>query len=31
MRGRVLTPEDDKAGAAPAAVISHRYWDAGAE
>src|SRR5829696_2083755 len=26
MRGRVLTPEDDKAGAAPAAVISHRYW-----
>lgn len=26
MRGRVLTVEDDKAGAAPAAVISHRYW-----
>ncbi len=26
MRGRVLTIEDDKAGAAPAAVISHRYW-----
>ena len=27
MRGRVLTPEDDKAGAAPAAVMSHRYWE----
>ena len=27
MRGRVLTPEDDKAGAEPAAVISHRYWE----
>ena len=27
MRGRVLTPEDDKAGAQPAAVISHRYWE----
>jgi predicted permease len=27
MRGRVLTPEDDKPGAAPAAVISHRYWE----
>src|SRR5689334_21613052 len=26
MRGRVLTPEDDKAGAEPAAVISNRYW-----
>ena len=26
MRGRVLTPEDDKPGAEPAAVISHRYW-----
>src|ERR1041384_3119071 len=26
MRGRVLTPEDDKPGATPAAVISHRYW-----
>jgi predicted permease len=26
MRGRVLTPEDDKAGAPPAAVMSHRYW-----
>ena len=26
-RGRVLTPEDDKPGAAPAAVISHRYWE----
>ena len=26
-RGRVLTPEDDKQGAAPAAVISHRYWE----
>jgi predicted permease len=25
-RGRVLTPEDDKPGAEPAAVISHRYW-----
>ena len=24
--GRVLTPEDDKPGAAPAAVISYRYW-----
>jgi predicted permease len=27
MRGRVLTPEDDKPGAAPAAVVSHRYWE----
>ena len=27
MRGRVLTPDDDKAGAQPAAVISHRYWE----
>lgn len=27
MRGRVLTPEDDKAGAQPAAVISHQYWE----
>jgi len=27
MRGRVLTPEDDKPGAEPAAVISHRYWE----
>jgi predicted permease len=27
MRGRVLTVEDDKSGAAPAAVISHRYWE----
>ena len=26
MRGRVLTPEDDKPGAEPAAVISNRYW-----
>src|SRR5688572_29852748 len=26
MQGRVLTPEDDKAGAEPAAVISYRYW-----
>src|SRR5690349_17573505 len=27
LRGRVLTPEDDKPGAAPATVISHRYWE----
>ena len=27
MRGRVLTPDDDKANAEPAAVISHRYWE----
>lgn len=26
-RGRVLTPEDDKANAQPAAVLSHRYWE----
>ncbi|HEX5965403.1 MAG TPA: ABC transporter permease, partial [Pyrinomonadaceae bacterium] len=26
MQGRVLTPEDDKPGAEPAAVVSHRYW-----
>src|SRR5689334_9701881 len=26
-RGRVLTDEDDKAGAQPAAVISNRYWE----
>ena len=26
MRGRVLTPEDDKPSAEPAAVMSHRYW-----
>src|SRR6185503_15708284 len=26
MRGRVLTPEDDKPNAQPAAVISHLYW-----
>ena len=25
-RGRVLTPEDDKPGAEPAAVMNHRYW-----
>lgn len=25
--GRVLTPEDDKEGAQPAAVISHAYWE----
>ena len=24
--GRTLTPEDDKAGAAPVAVITNRYW-----
>lgn len=24
--GRMLTDEDDKAGAAPVAVLSHRYW-----
>ena len=24
--GRLLTDEDDKAGAAPVAVLSHRYW-----
>ncbi|HEU4836110.1 MAG TPA: ABC transporter permease [Pyrinomonadaceae bacterium] len=27
IRGRVLTNEDDKPGAQPAAVISHRYWE----
>jgi predicted permease len=27
VRGRVLTDEDDKAGAQPAAVMSHRYWE----
>jgi predicted permease len=27
MRGRVLTSEDDKASAQPAAVMSHRYWE----
>ena len=27
MRGRVLTPEDDKPGAQPAAVLCHRYWE----
>jgi predicted permease len=27
MRGRVLTLEDDKPGAAPATVVSHRYWE----
>ncbi len=26
-RGRVFTPEDDKPGAEPAAVVSHRYWE----
>lgn len=26
MIGRVFTPEDDRPGAEPAAVISHRYW-----
>ena len=26
-RGRVLTLEDDREGAQPAAVISHRYWE----
>jgi predicted permease len=27
LRGRTLRDEDDSAGAAPAAVISHRYWE----
>ena len=27
VRGRVLTPDDDKASAVPAAVMSHRYWE----
>jgi predicted permease len=26
MRGRLLTPDDDKPGAPPVAVISNRYW-----
>lgn len=26
LRGRTLGPDDDRAGAAPVAVISHRYW-----
>jgi len=26
-RGRVFTPDDDKPGAPPAAVISHHYWE----
>jgi len=26
-RGRVLTPDDDKANAEPVTVISHRYWE----
>ena len=26
MRGRVLTPEDDKPGAPPVAVVSNHYW-----
>jgi len=26
MRGRLMTPEDDKPGAPPVAVISNRYW-----
>jgi predicted permease len=26
-RGRVLTPDDDRSNAQPAAVISHRYWE----
>jgi hypothetical protein len=26
LRGRVLTPEDDKPNAQPAAVVSHLYW-----
>jgi len=25
--GRMLTPEDDRAGAAPVVVISYRYWE----
>jgi predicted permease len=25
--GRLLTDEDDKAGASPVAVLSHRYWE----
>ncbi len=27
LRGRMLTPEDDKPGAQPAAVISNNYWE----
>jgi predicted permease len=27
MRGRLLTPDDEKPNAQPAAVISHRYWE----
>ena len=27
LAGRALTPEDDRAGAAPVAVISYRYWE----
>ena len=27
MRGRALTPEDDKPNAPPAAVMSYRYWE----
>ena len=27
MRGRLLTPDDDKPNAAPAAVMSYRYWE----
>ncbi|HEY2963919.1 MAG TPA: ABC transporter permease [Pyrinomonadaceae bacterium] len=27
MRGRLLTPEDDKPNAPPAAVMSYRYWE----
>ena len=27
MRGRVLTPDDDKAAAQPAVVLSHAYWE----
>ena len=27
LRGRLLTPEDDKPNAPPAAVMSYRYWD----
>ena len=27
LRGRLLTPEDDKPSASPAAVLSYRYWE----
>lgn len=27
MRGRTLTPDDDRPNAEPVAVISHRYWE----